>query len=190
MDFLVLAYTAVSTGDISFDWSLLIPKCFFGPASCSFSFFYASSLNTSKMTKRRLDDSGFANVLRQKAKEDPVIKQQAGNNKAIQVEYLIAYFFFFLFLCFFLKKNFIAQNTFALLMKAQQRPKPRVMAEPSYKYFNTVQAPAPTSEQCYRCANSAVYSKCTFCEHILCHQCLQNCGACQNLFCSTCSVIE
>ncbi|KAI8094080.1 hypothetical protein BDF21DRAFT_448359 [Thamnidium elegans] len=111
------------------------------------------------MTKRRLDDSSFANVLRQKVKEDPVIKQQA------------------------------AQNTFALLMKAQQRPKPRAVAAPSYKYFNAPQEPAPV-EKCQRCANASVYNKCSFCEHILCHNCLQDCGACQYLFCSTCSVID
>ncbi|KAG2201098.1 hypothetical protein INT47_010850, partial [Mucor saturninus] len=52
------------------------------------------------MTKRRLDDSSFANVLRQKIKEDPIQKQQA------------------------------AQNTFALLMKAQQPRTHRVIAEP------------------------------------------------------------
>jgi hypothetical protein len=30
------------------------------------------------MTKRRLEDEGFANVLRQKPKEDPNLKQQIG----------------------------------------------------------------------------------------------------------------
>lgn len=33
------------------------------------------------MTKRRIDDSSFANVLRQKIKEDPIQKQQVGNLK-------------------------------------------------------------------------------------------------------------
>jgi hypothetical protein len=31
------------------------------------------------MTKRRLDDNDFVNILRQKHKEDPELKQQAGN---------------------------------------------------------------------------------------------------------------
>lgn len=44
-----------------------------------FYFFNFPAPNLFIMTKRRLDDSSFANVLRQKIKEDPVIKQQAGN---------------------------------------------------------------------------------------------------------------
>lgn len=82
----------------------------------------------------------------------------------------------------------IAQSTFALLMKAQQRTQPRIVAEPSYKYFNTPQIEATPA--CQKCSNSSIYDKCMFCEKTLCVNCLQHCSACQYLFCSACSIME
>ncbi|CAO3627547.1 unnamed protein product [Mucor hiemalis] len=89
------------------------------------------------MTKRRLDDGGFANVLRQKHRVDPIVKQE------------------------------VAQNTFALLMKAQQRHSPKPTTnELSYKYFNAEQT--QPLEKCHCCTRCSAYDKCTFCEFLMC----------------------
>lgn len=83
----------------------------------------------------------------------------------------------------------IAQNTFALLMKAQQRPQPRVMAEPSYKYFNST-APVENKASCYKCKDKLIYDTCAHCEYAFCGNCLAHCVSCQSIFCGACSVIE
>lgn len=75
-------------------------------------------------------------------------------------------------------------------MKAQQVRPQRVIAEPSYQYFNTpatVSTPVPT---CYKCQHGSVCDACAQCERGFCSQCLASCAACQSVFCSTCSVIE
>lgn len=41
------------------------------------------------MTKRRLDEGGFANVLRQKHRVDPILKQEAGTRDLFVANNLI-----------------------------------------------------------------------------------------------------
>lgn len=113
------------------------------------------------MTKRRLDDNGFVNVLRQKHKEDPILKQQTGKITCS-----------FYYACYL---DHLAQNTFALLMKAQRQTNAMDCVDLS---------------TCYKCNKNRIQDKCAFCEHSLCHECLQQCLSCQHLYCSTCSVIE
>ncbi|KAI7905090.1 uncharacterized protein BX663DRAFT_559316 [Cokeromyces recurvatus] len=115
------------------------------------------------MNKRRLEDSGFANVLRQKQKEDPYLKQKA------------------------------AQRTFALLMEAQRNIsnlKDKPTNEPSYNYFNNDDNQPSKTLTCYKCSNSFVYGRCSFCENVLCQNCIQQCNTCQQCYCSTCSIID
>ena len=45
------------------------------------------------MTKRRNDDEGFANVLRQKPKEDLALKQEIGNKKQMQQTLFVDFFY-------------------------------------------------------------------------------------------------
>ncbi|KAI9472166.1 MAG: hypothetical protein EXX96DRAFT_348085 [Benjaminiella poitrasii] len=115
------------------------------------------------MSKRRLEDSGFANVLRQKQKEDPSSKQKA------------------------------AQHTLALLMNAQRHgrdPNNNPMNEPSYSYFNNNNNQPEQVPTCYKCSRSPLHGRCTFCEHTLCQDCIQQCSSCQQNYCTTCSVID
>ncbi|KAI8376728.1 hypothetical protein EDC96DRAFT_495624 [Choanephora cucurbitarum] len=134
------------------------------------------------MTKRRNDDEGFANVLRQKPKEDLALKQEIGNKKQMQQN---------LFVDFFMPKK-KAQNTFAMLMRAQKTIQQQKMkTDPSYQYFNSNGNDTSNSLLCHRCqtlTNAA--EKCAFCENMTCSNCIQPCASCQSLYCSVCCILD
>lgn len=124
------------------------------------------------MTKRRLDEGGFANVLRQKHRVDPILKQES------------------------------AQNTFALLMNAQRTQSPRSTTnETSYKYFNAEQPQAvqkchrcsrgSAQDKCTFCEFfmcQDCLQQCSSCQHIYCNACsiLDYSLSTDQVFCISC----
>lgn len=166
------------------DWSRRVQMFWVALFFLSVALWLFSQFFIHTMTKRRLEDEGFANVLRQKPKEDLDAKQQIGKeiSKANWFERTAAQSVSF---------SILAQKTFALLMNAQKRSAPAVSYEPSYKYFNTqLNSPTPTLTPCFRCSQPSTQDKCTFCENTMCQNCLQQCSACQYLYCSACSILE
>lgn len=126
------------------------------------------------MTKRRLEDSAFANVLRQKPKEDGSIKQLAGMLKSAS---------FYISLSNLLL--IIAKKTFELLMNAQKRSREmHIQEDEEMLYLKS------KTSHCFRCSWIRVCEKCNFCEQFFCQDCTQQCMACRLYHCTTCSIIE
>lgn len=74
-------------------------------------------------------------------------------------------------------------------MNAQRTQSPRsATSEASYKYFNAEQTQA--EQKCYRCSRGTAQEKCTFCEFLMCQDCLQQCCSCQYIYCNACSILE
>lgn len=134
-----------------------------------------------QMTKRRLDDDDLVNLLRQKHKEDPEQKQQAGTSSSKYIWNIVGWMW-----------HHVARHTFAMLMRAQQSPMTPSTIDPgpSYQYFNNSNSTQPAATACYKCPSAVAYDRCNHCEHHLCQNCLQQCNLCQHVYCSTCSNIE
>ncbi|KAI9277230.1 hypothetical protein BDA99DRAFT_495194 [Phascolomyces articulosus] len=123
-------------------------------------------------SKRRLDeqDDDLVNVLRQRYKQDDE------------------------------QKRINAQQTFEILMNSQRQQQQKldgsqsyIPKEPSYALFNNPNMDKSTQKDippCYRCNRGTASGKCTFCEHCICHDCVQMCSICEHVYCGGCSIID
>ncbi|ORX48062.1 hypothetical protein DM01DRAFT_206171 [Hesseltinella vesiculosa] len=73
-----------------------------------------------------------------------------------------------------------AQATFAKMMLAARQQS----AAPA-----PINNDKPACHQCSRLMND-MGSRCPFCEHKFCHECLQPCLSCNGLYCSACSIMD